>query len=610
LPGLFFTDIARRLKNIYKIFKILNPKERAQALLIFILIFFMALFDVLGIASIMPFIAVALNTNLIFENKYLFLVYNYYNFETSESFIFFLGLSCFFILFFTLVFKSITTYYQLNFTFMREYSLSKLLFEKYINQPYEWFLDKNSSELNKSILSEVHIFVSGALLPFMVIVAQSFVSIAIIILIFIVDFKIAIFGSLILSLSYGLIYLYIRNFLNNIGNKRFKTNSERFKLVTEVFSIFKHIKIRDLENFYVNKFKQPAKLNAKYHAQSQIIAQVPRFGLELIAFGSLIFLSLIFISVEDDFKSSIAIIALYAFAGYRLMPALQQIYSNYSVLKFSKVTVDQIFYDIYSLKNNVINNQKFSNFNFNKSIRFDKIFYKYPKSDRFVLNDISFKINYKSTVAFVGQTGSGKSTIADLLIRLLIQTDGNIYIDDTCLDSSNYKYWQRKIGYVPQQTHLIDDSIMANIAVGYSKNQIDKEKIIQVSKIANLHNFITNNLKDGYSTHIGENGVKLSGGQRQRISIARALYSEPKILILDEATSALDNIVEKNILNNIKNFNNEVTIVLITHRISTTNDCDQIILLKDGKINGIGNFEDLKTSNKLFIELAEKDTEK
>jgi len=415
---------------------------------------------------------------------------------------------------------------------------------------------------------------------------------------------------LILSLSYGLIYLYVRNFLNNIGNKRFKTNSERFKLVTEVFSIFKHIKIRDLENFYVNKFKQPAKLNAKYQAQSQIVAQVPRFGLELIAFGSLIFLSLIFISVEDDFKSSIAIIALYAFAGYRLMPALQQIYSNYSVLKFSKVTVDQIFYDIYSLKNNVINNQKFSNLNFNKSIRFDKIFYKYPKSDRFVLNDINFKIDYKSTVAFVGQTGSGKSTIADLLIRLLIQTDGNIYIDDTCLDSSNYKYWQRKIGYVPQQTHLIDDSIMANIAVGYSKNQIDKEKIIQVSKIANLHNFITNNLKDGYSTHIGENGVKLSGGQRQRISIARALYSEPKILILDEATSALDNIVEKNILNNIKNFNNEVTIVLITHRISTINDCDQIILLKDGKINGIGNFEDLKTSNKLFIELTEKDTEK
>ncbi len=609
MPGIFFTAIGTRLKNINKIFKILNPKERTQAILIFILIFFMALFDVLGIASIMPFIAVALNTDIIFDNKYLFFFYNYFKFESSENFVLFLGLACFFVLFFTLLFKSITTYCQLNFIFMREYSLSKLLFEKYTNQPYEWFLDKNSSELNKSILSEVHVFVSGALLPFMIIVAQSMIAVSITILIFLIDVKIAIFGCLLLSLSYGSIYIYVRNFLNSIGDKRFKANAERFKLVTETFSIFKHIKMRDLTSFYINKFNEPAKLNAKYQAQSQIIAQIPRFGLELIAFGSLILLSLILISTQEDFGSSIALIALYAFAGYRLLPALQQIYSNYSVLKFSRVTVDQIFNDIYNLKKGETQNESKYNFNFKKEIRFDKIFYKYPKSDKFVLNDISFTINCNSKVALVGQTGSGKSTIADLLIRLLKQSNGKICIDDIFLDSSNYKHWQKKIGYVPQQTHLIDDTIMSNIAVGYKKDQIDKDKIIKVSKIADLHSFIVDNLKEGYSTHIGENGIKLSGGQRQRISIARALYSDPKILILDEATSALDNIVEKNILENIKNFNKEVTIILITHRISTVNDCDQIILLKDGKINGIGNFEDLKNSNLLFKELIKKDLE-
>ena len=609
LPGLFFTDINFQLIYLNKILRILNPKERLTAFLIFILIFFMALFDVLGIASIMPFIAVALNADLIADNKYLFAVYNFFNFNSEKDFILFLGIGSFIVLFFTLIFKSITTFFQLKFTFMREYSLSKLLFEKYINQPFEWFLDKNTSEINKSILSEVHVFVSGALLPIMIIVSQSMIAIAITILIFLVDYKIAILVSLILGLSYGLIYLFVRNFLNQIGDKRFNANAERFKIVNEVFSIYKHIKLRDLEYFYLNKFQKPAKLNAKYQAQSQIIAQLPRFALELIAFGGLIFLSIIFILAQEDFRSSMALIALYAFAGYRLMPALQQIYSSYSILKFSKVTVDQIYTDIFSLNeyDALKDKKKFKKFNFNSCLEFRDIFYKYPKTNDFILKDINFKINYNTITAIIGQTGSGKSTIADLLIKLLNQSDGDILIDKNILDNSNYRNWQSIIGYVPQQTYLLDDTIKANIAVGFDSTKIDNNKIIEVSKIANLHNFVSNNLKDGYNTIIGENGIKLSGGQRQRISIARSLYSDPEVLVLDEATSALDNIVEKNILNNIYNFNKKITIILITHRVSTVKDCDQIILLEKGRVNGIGKYDELKQKSHLFRELVEKD---
>jgi len=302
---------------------------------------------------------------------------------------------------------------------------------------------------------------------------------------------------------------------------------------------------------------------------------------------------------SGSFVNVLPIISLYIFAGYRLMPALQQIYSGFTALTSSMPSLDALINDVNSHK-------KFNEFqdqgvlSINKSIILKNINYNYPNASRTSLKDININISAKTTVGIVGATGSGKTTTVDIILGLLEAQKGTLEIDGQIITKQNLRSWQRTIGYVPQHIFLSDDTVSANIAFGIDPKNINQADVEKASKIANLHNFVIDELPEQYQTATGERGVRLSGGQRQRIGIARALYHNPKVLILDEATNALDNETEKAVMDGINNLNKNITIILITHRLSTVKNCDKILLLEKGKIINEGTFEELIKLNKNF----------
>jgi ABC-type multidrug transport system fused ATPase/permease subunit len=305
------------------------------------------------------------------------------------------------------------------------------------------------------------------------------------------------------------------------------------------------------------------------------------------------------------FLDVLPIISLYAFAGYRLMPSIQQIYVSISQLRYIGSSLDSLYEDlkIISLTNFDKNTKALS---FKQNISLNNLSFSYPDSNREDLKNINLKIPANTTVGIVGSTGSGKTTLVDVILGLFDAKVGSLQVDDQIININNKRSWQKCIGYVPQQIFLADDTIEANIAFGTKYENIDIQKIKKVSKIANLHEFIVNELPLKYKTTVGERGIRLSGGQRQRIGIARALYQSPKLLILDEATNALDNLTEQVVMEAVHNVGKKITIILVAHRLSTVKKCDTIFLIEKGELKGQGNFEKLISTSKQFKESVSK----
>ena len=590
------------MKKIKKILSILTLRERKQAFLLTLMLLIMALLDMIGVASILPFIAVLTNPDLIETNSILnsmFQASRTFGVENNQQFLFVLGIIVFVFLVVSILFKAFTTYVQLRFVQMREYSISKRLVEGYLHQPYSWFLDRHSAELGKNILSEASMVIGGFLKPLIDVIAKGMITIALIALLIIVDPKLALIIGFTLGGAYIIIFYFMRSFLNQIGKKRLKHNEIRFKSVSEAFGAAKEVKVGGLEQVYIKLFSHSAKIYAQSSASSVVVSQLPRFFLEAIAFGGVLLIILYMMGQSNNFNTALPIVSLYVFAGYRLMPALQQIYASFVTLTYAGPSIDKLSKDIKNLKTLNID-QDHGILSFNKIIKLKNVHYNYPNAPRTVLKDISLSIPVKSSVAIVGATGSGKTTTVDIILGLLEAQKGTLEVDGKIITKQNSRSWQRSIGYVPQHIYLSDDTLAANIAFGVDPEDIIQADIEKASKIANLHEFIISELPKQYQTTIGERGVRLSGGQRQRIGIARALYHNPKVLILDEATSSLDYQTEKVVMNEVNNLNKDITIIIIAHRLSTVKKCDQIYLLKNGELENQGTFEELIKVNENF----------
>ena len=592
------------MKNFKKLLFLLSNKDKKRAIILLMMIFVMAVLDMIGVASIMPFMTVLTNPAILETNTFLnkaFIFSNIFGVETQQQFLFFLGVVVMLLLISSLSFKALTIFTQLRFTSMVQYRISKLFVEKYLHQPYTWFLNRHSADLGKTVLSEVGTVVGKGLKPMINIITHGSVALMLIIMLSVVNTKLALLIGGIFAFAYLSIYKFVRSFLVKIGQERLKSNKLRFTAVIEAFGAFKDIKIGGLESSFTKRFSKQAKIFAKHQASSQIVSLIPRYILEAIAFGGMLFVVLFLMRESENFSNILPILALYAFAGYRLLPSLQLIYSNATQLKFVGPALDSMYEELkgpspidkYKTKDKLI---------LNKSIKLENIYYNYPQSSKTALKNINLTLPAYNTIGLVGATGSGKTTVVDIILGLLEPQKGNLLIDDEIINKDNFFNWQRSIGYVPQQIYLSDDTVAANIAFGIKSNEINQEAVVNASKIANLHDFVVNELDDQYKTTLGERGIRLSGGQRQRVGIARALYHSPKILILDEATSALDNLTEKAVIDAVNNLSKKITIILIAHRLSTVQKCDKIYQLEKGEIKFQGNFEELSKLSNLFQE--------
>ena len=583
------------MQNIKKFLFLLSLHERKRAALLLIMMLIMALLDMIGVASILPFMAVISNPEIIETNLILnkiFQISKIFGVQDNQQFLLFLGILLLIILVISISFKAFTTFLQMKFIQMRQYSIGKRLLEGCLHQPYSWFLNRNSSEVSKTILSEVAQVVGGIINPLMQLITNSMITIAIISLLIIVNPVIAITVGFSVSFLYAIIFFYIRKYLNRIGKERLDSNKFRFSIISEAFGAAKVIKVGGLEQIYINQFSIFGKKFALNTAMSQILNLLPRYALEILVFGSIMVLILNMMASSGNFNTLIPILSLYLFAGYRLMPAIQKIYVTFATFTFNIPALNKLYDEMFKVRSF---NSNFDEgiISLNKSLICKNISFSYSETQRRVLDNVNLVIPAKSSVGFIGTTGSGKTTLVDIILGLFEPQNGTLEVDDLIITKQNKRAWQRSIGYVPQNIYLSDDTIACNIAFGVDPKNIDQNLLKKVCNIANLKQFIESELPEKYQTKVGERGIKLSGGQLQRIGIARALYQNPKVLILDEATSALDNETELKIMNNINNLEENITIIIIAHRLNTVKNCDMIFKLENGKIVDQGAFSQL-----------------
>jgi ABC-type multidrug transport system fused ATPase/permease subunit len=589
---------------------LLDARERRQFWLLLVMVLIMGLIDMLGVASIVPFLTLLRRPEIIFDNAHLFYIYESLNFQDPKGFVLWFGFAVFGFFIFGQFFKSATIYALTRFSHLRGYSISRRLLGRYLSRPYAWFLHRNTADLGKSILSEVDKAVTGVIVPAMRILAYGAVTVFLVALLFIMNPLVTLCGTLLVGGSYVLVFMFVRRYLGNLGVERVRANEERFRMAQEALTGIKAVKLMGLEATYLGRFREPAMRLARYQSTAAVTAEVPRYLLEAIGFGGIMaFLLVMLMTADARLGDMLPVIGVYVFAAARLFPSLQQLYRGSANLRFHQAALEEVVRDFVQTPSDDARAlapaaPSMPPLGLRGRLVFDRVTYTYPGAARPALRDLDLVIEANTTVGIVGSTGAGKTTAVDLLLGLLHPDVGAVVVDGVPIDADNLRAWQRTLGYVPQDIFLTDDTVAANIALGAPAAAIDTAAVERAARVAELHDFVMSELPQDYATQVGERGVRLSGGQRQRIGIARALYHDPSLLILDEATSALDNRTERAVMDAVHNLAHTKTIVMIAHRLSTVEACDKIFMLDHGKCIAVGTYQELLASNRSFQEMA------
>jgi len=582
------------------IFALLSPQDRLAASKLVLAMLITAIIDVMGVASILPFMALAAKPEIVQTNSWMQQIYVLGGFASPNRFLFFAGAIFFLLLVASNFFSALTAWMMFRFAFSLEHRFAERMLKSYLSRPYEFFLAGNTSIMARNILTECATAVGGAVVPGLQLLARSVVVFFVLILLMAVDPALALVVALVLGGAYAGAYLFIRRKLLANGRRSNDANAEAHKAATEALHGVKEIRLAGMEKAFLSRFSAASLDNSHFKVKGFTLSLLPRYVIETVAFGGMLLILLYLIGVKRDVTNALPLIALYALAGYRLLPALQQIFQSLSQIRYSFASLEVLNRELAGEVAGQELEEASQQLEVGRGIELLGVSYAYPGTGAPVLHDISLSIAANTSVALVGATGSGKTTLLDIVSGILLPGSGEIRIDGRKLDANVMREWQASIGYVPQSIYLTDDTIARNIAFGCAGDNIRMEDVERAAKAAKLHEFITAELPDGYATLVGERGVRLSGGQRQRIGIARALYRKPGMLIMDEATSALDGITERAVIDAIQELSHKLTIITVAHRLTTVRDCDVIYLLDKGHVAFRGSFAELSASNDIF----------
>jgi ATP-binding cassette, subfamily B, bacterial PglK len=593
------------MTTMAKALRLLTPRERRRGFLVMLMVVAMALLETASLASIMPFLAVLGNPSLVETNPVLAAAFDALGFASVDRFLLVLAIAAFVVIVTAGAFRSLTKFAISRYTEMRRHALSSRLLETYLGKPYTFFLNRNSADLAKSILSEADHLVLNVYGPAFRLLSYLVVSMAVIMLLVVVDPWLALTVATILGGAYGLVFLVVKGILGRIGRERRTANRERFTVAGEALDAIKEIKLLNREHSYLARFQPASMRYARHQATASTLAEVPRYLIEALGFGGILGLAVFLIATSEDMGITLPLLGLYAFAGYRLLPAAQQIYEAMAKLRFGAAAVDGVYADLRDWRR--IRGPRTGAepaLQPRRSIELQGVWFTYPGAASPVLRDIHLTIPVGTTLGLVGSTGSGKTTLVDILLGLLRPTRGVFAVDGLPVTEDGLRSWQRTLGYVPQDPVLTDASVAENIALGLPREEIDFDAVERAARMAQVHDFIVESLPRQYETEVGERGVRLSGGQRQRIAIARALYHDPAVIVLDEATSALDNVTEQAVMQAVNGLSGQKTIVLIAHRLSTVRECDTVVLLEEGRIRAQGTYAELAATSAGFQAMA------
>ena len=566
----------------------------------------MAIFELIGIASIGPFMVLVSDFSVLEGDNFIARIYSVSGLTNHYDFTFLIGILVLLLLLIGSFISMYTTWVLSIFGQEVGVKIGDRLFEFYLNKPWLYHTSVSSSTLTKQISVEANRITTGVITPLMQLNSKIITAIFISIALLFYNPLITISALIIFTLSYYIIYRIVRYRLSINGDMVSQSSKERFKLMAEGFGGVRDILLSRCQNNYVNIFVRSGDKYSHHHGETIALAHVPRYIMEFVVFGSLIiFLLYLLNKYNGEFGMILPVLSIYTLASFKIIPALQQIYASIVLIRGNISSFDSIKQDLeesFDMANNSISKNNKSLL-IRDSIELNGIQFTYPGKNIPAIEGLNIKIPVNKIIGISGSSGSGKSTIIDILIGLIQPDKGEILIDGTPLLSENIGNWQDKIGFVAQSIFLSDASIMENIAFGLSKNDIDISKVHRAIELSHLSKVIAE-LPKGVETMVGERGVQLSGGQRQRIGIARALYHDPEILIFDEATSALDGTTEKTIMDAIHDFSGLKTIIMIAHRLTTLKKCDLIYFIDQGRVVDSGNFENLINNNSEFKKMA------
>ena len=566
-------------------------------MLLFFGILAAAIFEMVGVGSIPVFLNLLLKPEQVFSylpsNKYLNLLaaQDYFNQ------ILFAGALLLTIFIFKNVFVFIVNYFQTVLFQQVKIENSKRLIQAYLTSPYAFHLNRNPATIQRNVLGEVvH---SAKYIDLLMVCTRE---ILVVLVIFILLLSVDLITSLTAFSTIG-IFAIIFNFLTKKKLTYLSKISQTHRLrqvqiINQIFGAIKDIKILHKEKYFINEFDNENKGAMKIEFFAKVISLIPRLSIEVLGIAVILFVTSFLLFVRGySIEAAIPILSLLGVGTIRMIPSFNLVSGAIAMMRQTYVSFNLIANELGNLENynNKNNNTKMIDVVENKlknnDIEIKNVFYEYPESKEKILENVSFKIKSGSLFGIIGTTGAGKSTLIDIILGLLEPKEGEININGANI-KKNYQIWQKQIGYIPQDIYIFDETIRSNVAFGVSDDQIDEKRVIKALKLAQISDFVLN-LPKGLDTVVGNRGIRLSGGQRQRLGIARALYRQSKVLILDEATNSLDIETEKKLIKDIESLSGDYTIIIVTHRLSTIKNCDDVILLSQGKLLDQGTLDEL-----------------
>lgn len=585
-----------------RIVALLSPRERKRAGVLLLLAMAMAGIEVASIGGIAGFIAAVADPRALERVPWLGDLRAALGLADIRDFLIAAGAVLFALFVLRNACGLFLLWYRLNFLHDTRRAMTTRLLGYYLSRPYEYFLGVNSAGLTKNITIEVNILILTCLFSWILLISDIVMGLATLALLLWANPVLTGIALLFVGGIAAFVPGFTRKRLKPLGAEYRKLSEDLFKTTSEAIGGIKEIKVLGRESFFVRLFGKIAGDHVRVFVQYMMLTEAPRFILEIMVVGGILVTALVALSTSADSAAFAGTVTLFAAAAYRMMPLGHRMLGSIAGLQFNSAVLDALEEGLRPVAPAVLAPPA-APLPFERSIRFRGVSFRYANAAEHTILDLSFDVPCNASVAFVGPTGVGKTTVVDLLAGLLAPDGGAIEIDGVALDETSRRRWQSNIGYVPQQVFLLDDTIRRNIAVGIPDAEIDAAALKRAAEMAHVDEFAAK-LPQGYETTIGERGVRLSGGQRQRVGIARALYRRAKVLVLDEATSSLDGVAESIIEDAIADLAGQVTIVIIAHRLTTVRRCGVIHLMERGRIAASGSYDELMRENLTFRAMA------
>ena len=579
------------LSVLKKFNKLLNAKQKSRLAVLGIITVIGAFLEVIGVSLMLPLITAIMQPDIIDTNKYIAYVCNTLDLHSHRTFVIVCIIAVIFVFIFKDLFLIMQYYIQARFIYNNQFAMQQRMLNGFINRPYEFFLSAESGEILRVIQSDVT-NVYSLLTNILGMFTEAIVAIAISVTIFVIDPVMTTFVIVMMLLVVFVISKLVKPILSRKGIERQTHGALTYKWLLQSITGIKEIKVGGKEEFFEENFAISGKKYISAEKWSTVFSNIPRLMIEMVSICSTLAFIAFMIYKGKEIEMLIPTLGAFAMAAMKLMPSANRIVAALNQVAFLKPSLDKLIDDIElfegdDIKYNELRKKELNKnevrLTFNDRIELKGISYSYQNSDKLVLDEADMLIPIGKSIGIVGASGAGKTTAVDVLLGVLLPIKGEILVDGVNV-MEHYSEWLSHIGYIPQSIFLMDDDIKSNVACGVKKEDQDEERVWEALREAQLEEFVRG-LKDGIHTQIGERGMRLSGGQKQRIGIARALYSNPELLIFDEATSALDNETEAAVMSSINNLHGKKTMVIIAHRLQTIKECDLVYRVENGKIN-------------------------